>query len=128
MRFEDRFANGPGSESAIEPRRIERTRAVVEVLAPADWTSARIEAWLDWAEVTPLDLPDDLGAGLTEIEPVLAALLGGGPAAYAQRLAACGLASGVFDTAAAASRFRDELLASLVQGIAAPALPARNRR
>ena len=71
--------------------------AVVEVLAPADWTSARIEAWLDWAGETPLDLPDDLGASLTEIEPVLAGLLDGGPAAYAQRLAAVGLSGGVFD-------------------------------
>jgi ribonucleoside-diphosphate reductase alpha chain len=128
MRFEDRFANEPGGESAIEPRRVERARAVVETLAPADWTSARIEAWLDWADATPLDLPDDLGAGLTEIDPALAGLLGGGPAAYAQRLAACGLTSGTFDSAGAASRFRDELLASMVLGLAAPALPATDRR
>jgi ribonucleoside-diphosphate reductase alpha chain len=128
MRFEDRFAGIPDGESAIEPRRIERANAVDEVVAPADWTSARIEAWLDWAAESPLDLPDDLGAGLGEIEPALAALLNGGPAAYAQRLAAAGLASGVFDTPVAASRFRDELLASLATGVAAPARPAADGR
>ena len=128
MRFENRFAKGPGGKSAIEPRRIERAGEVAETLAPAGWTSARIEAWLDWADASPLDLPDDLDVGLTEMEPALAALLGGGPAAYAQRLAACGLNSGVFDSTAAASLFRDELLSSLIQGLAAPALPAAKRR
>ncbi len=124
MRLEDRFASEPGGESAIELRRIERAGAVIETLAPADWTSARIEAWLDWADETPLDLCADL----SEIEPALAALLNGGPAAYAQRLAARGLFRGVFDTSGAASRFRDALLASLVRGLAAPARPAADSR
>ena len=128
MRFEDRFAEATSGESAIEARLVERPNAVVEVLAPADWTSARIEAWLDWAGETPLDLPDDLGASLTEIEPVLAGLLDGGPAAYAQRLAAVGLSGGVFDDARAASGFRDELLASVIGGFAAPALPTADLR
>jgi ribonucleoside-diphosphate reductase alpha chain len=121
MRFEHRFAGEPGGDSPFEARRIERAGAVVEVIAPADWTSARIESWLDWSDAARLELPDDLGAGLAEIEPALAVLLGGGPAAFAQRLAACGLASGVFDTAPAASRFRDALLDSMVLGLAAPA-------
>ncbi|MDR3512280.1 MAG: ribonucleotide reductase, partial [Caulobacteraceae bacterium] len=128
MRFELKFAGQANGESAIEPRRIERAGAVSQTLAPADWTSARIEAWLDWAEASPLDLPDDLGAQLDEIDPPLAALLNGGPAAYAQRLAAAGLSSGVFDSASAASRFRDALLASMAAGFAAPAAPCVDRR
>jgi ribonucleoside-diphosphate reductase alpha chain len=128
MRFDIRFAGQAGIDSAIEPRRIERVAGLAQTFAPADWTSARIEAWLDWGEDCRLDLPDDLGAVLDEIDPALAALLGGAPAAYAQRLAAEGLAEGVFDDAGAASRFRDELLASLAAGIAAPARPCADPR
>jgi ribonucleoside-diphosphate reductase alpha chain len=128
MRFETKFAGQIRSESAIEPRRIERADALVQTCAPGDWTSARVEAWLDWAEDCRLDLPDDLGALLDEVEPDLAALIGGAPAAYAQRLATEGLAEGLFDTAEAAGRFRDELLATMAAGIAAPARPCADPR
>jgi ribonucleoside-diphosphate reductase alpha chain len=124
MRFEQRFAKGAGGESGIEARLVERAATVTETLAPTDWTSARVEAWLDWAQAVHRDPSGDLEADLTDIDPALAALLDGGPAAYAQHLAAHGLARGVFDDAASASRFRDELLASLIGGLAAPALPA----
>ena len=124
MRFEQRFAKGAGGESGIEARWVERAATLTEALAPADWTSARVEAWLDWAQAIPHDPPDALGAGLTEVDPTLVALLDGGPAAYAERLAVHGLARGAFDDAASASRFRDELLASLTGGLAAPTLPA----
>ena len=33
----------------IERRPLERAGGVVEVLAPAAWTNARVEAWLDWS-------------------------------------------------------------------------------
>ena len=128
MRFDDRFASRLAAESRFEARRIERAGRVVEVLAPADWTSARVEAWLDWADLVPLDPPDDLDAGLPPADPALATLLAGAPAAYAQRLAAAGLASGLFEAPADAGRFRDELLASLILGLAAPAPPARDGR
>jgi ribonucleoside-diphosphate reductase alpha chain len=55
----------------IERRPLERAAEVVEVLAPAGWTDARVEAWLDWTE-GETDLPaaifsraEDL-AGLAE--------------------------------------------------------------
>ena len=40
----------------IERRPLERADSVVEVLAPAAWTDARVEAWLDWAD-GETDLP-----------------------------------------------------------------------
>ncbi|MGI4818487.1 MAG: hypothetical protein ACRYFE_08195 [Janthinobacterium lividum] len=41
-----------------ESRRVERPSSVAEIYAPADWTNARIEAWLDWLE--PRLIPADL--------------------------------------------------------------------
>jgi ribonucleoside-diphosphate reductase alpha chain len=40
----------------IERRPLERAGGVVEVLAPAAWTDARVEAWLDWSD-GDTDLP-----------------------------------------------------------------------
>ena len=40
----------------IERRPLERAGGVVEVLAPAAWTDARVEAWLDWS-AGETDLP-----------------------------------------------------------------------
>ena len=38
-----------GAEAArIERRTLERASSVNDVLAPASWTDARVEAWLDW--------------------------------------------------------------------------------
>ena len=41
----------------LELREIERSRGVTAALAPRDWTAARIEAWLDWADALPGDYP-----------------------------------------------------------------------
>ncbi|MDZ4321626.1 MAG: hypothetical protein U1A07_22795, partial [Phenylobacterium sp.] len=40
----------------MERRTLERSSNVVEVLAPAAWPNAQVEAWLDWAGGEP-DLP-----------------------------------------------------------------------
>ena len=40
----------------IEQRTLERAASVAEVLAPASWTDARVEAWLDWLD-EDADLP-----------------------------------------------------------------------
>ena len=55
MRFSSRFARLPGPP--LERRRIERPFQVAEVVAPAAWTDAQVEAWLDWADALPNDLP-----------------------------------------------------------------------
>ena len=96
-------------------RLIERRDRVIDVLAPAGWTNARVEAWLDWAEQTPRDLPPGAAPPKGALDP----LLGGGPDAYARRLAAWGIALGVFD-APGAGRFRDDLFAALACGLLAP--------
>ncbi|MGR4865122.1 TSCPD domain-containing protein [Caulobacter sp. LARHSG274] len=107
MRIQSRH---PGPAPKIAPRVLERSDSVVEVLAPADWTDARVEAWLDWAPEAPTDGGFDADAPL-----------GGGPARYAERLARAGLDDGLFGDAADAAAFADALLASMLSGIAAPA-------
>jgi ribonucleoside-diphosphate reductase alpha chain len=99
---------------------LERAGSCVEILAPAGWTSARIEAWLDWADRQPDDfpqgdLPPAVGPELSP-EPVLA----GGPERYARRLAAWGLALGHFDCVAEAIGFRDAVVEAFLTGLAAP--------
>jgi ribonucleoside-diphosphate reductase alpha chain len=102
-------------------RRIERTNRVQDVTAPRDWTSARIEAWLDWADGLARDFPRaDLPAALGPEAP-FDPLLGEGPDRYARRAAAWGLKLGLFDDAQDALAFRDALFDSLVRGQAVPA-------
>lgn len=68
-------AETPRSRSPLESREIERPGGVARLRVPTDWTQARIEAWLDWAEAH--DLPTDRTDRL----------LGGAPAAWAESLA-----------------------------------------
>ena len=96
----------------VASREIERPSAVIEVAAPRDWTSAQVEAWLDWAERRELVAED--GAGQ---------LLNGAFEAYAGRLADRGQSLGLFDDETSAAAFRDGLRSSLAQGLAAPAAP-----
>ena len=102
MRIQSRH---PAPPPRIEPRELERSDAIIEVLAPQDWTDARVEAWLDWAH-GPVD-PE--------------APLGGGPARYADRLAKAGLSDGLFGDAVDADAFRDALLSTMLTGVASPA-------
>src|SRR5215469_6700850 len=117
MRFDRRFAAAPLGY-APEIRWVERAAELAEVLAPPHWTTARVEAWLDWADALPDDLPPDTPPelGLHSAH----ALLASGPDRYARRLAAWGMALGVFDDAAAAEAFRAELFAALASGVIGP--------
>src|SRR5438105_1127492 len=54
MRFE-KDAQEPRRD--IEPRQIERAGGLDETLAPRDWTTARVEAWLDWSDGLARDFP-----------------------------------------------------------------------
>jgi ribonucleoside-diphosphate reductase alpha chain len=101
-----------------EIRWVERSDELVETLAPASWTTARVESWLDWADGLPTDLPP----GATELggDPQTAALLGGGPARYADRIAAWGVALGLLEGAPDAEVFRAELVAAMATGVFAP--------
>ncbi len=95
--------------SAVEltVREIERADTVAEVLAPASWTSARVEAWLDWA--------DSLGDADGD------AALWGGPARWASAVAAKGRAQGRFAKPKDAALFESALRDALLAGWAAPA-------
>ncbi|OYX15626.1 MAG: hypothetical protein B7Z09_09900, partial [Brevundimonas diminuta] len=110
MRFKARFAP-LAATLAFELREIERGRALTPVSAPAGWTDVRVEAWLDWAESQApwsLHALDDAIHG------------------WAARLASEGSESGALATTAEAERFAAELAASVLLGLAAPALPTTN--
>ena len=115
MRLPARFA-GPLPYRA-EIRWIERAAELAEVAAPPHWTTARVEAWLDWADALPADLPPGAPAALAleAADPLLA----GSPDRHARRLAAWGLALGAFADAAEAAAFQGELFAALALGVIA---------
>ena len=121
MRFESRVPFAREAPAAL--RQIERPMAVIEVLAPRDWTSAQIEAWLDWAD-RQAGTEAELGwpAG-SDDEGSAEQMLDGALARYAGRLTARGWSLGLFDDEDEAGAFRGALISSLAQGIAAPAAP-----
>ena len=43
------------SRTLWEPRDLERADRVLTVDAPAGWTDAQVEAWLDWADIAPAE-------------------------------------------------------------------------
>jgi ribonucleoside-diphosphate reductase alpha chain len=121
MRFEQRFSGGPQCARAMGIRLIERPGVVADPLCPVDWTAARVEAWLDWNDTQPIGV--DPAPDLEYLAEDVLMALDGGPALYAGALAARGLALGLFADPGEARTFRDELLATMLAGIAAPGLP-----
>ena len=115
MRIKPRFAP-LAANVALEPRLIERPGVMAPTLAPADWSDARVESWLDWADALPTDLPQDA----TALDEDHGAWMQGAAERWAHRLAAWGCAQGLFATASAAAVFAEELSASLLLGLAAP--------
>ncbi|MFC0632457.1 TSCPD domain-containing protein [Brevundimonas balnearis] len=114
MRVPSRFAT-LARTLRRSPREIERGAEVIQVLAPAGWSTARVEAWLDWAESRPLDLPRIGGAANEPEGDPLGAI-----DAWAARLAAWGRAIGLFGGAKDTVAFAEELAASVWLGLAAP--------
>ena len=115
MRIKPRFAP-LAATLALEPRLIERPGVMAPTLAPADWSDARVEAWLDWAEALPVDLPHDVAV----LDEAHDAWMDGAAERWAHRLAAWGCVQGLFPTASAAAVFAEELAASMRLGLAAP--------
>src|SRR5258706_8038775 len=119
MRFQPRLANGAPAPDA-EMRWVERAHELIEVLAPRHWTTARVEAWLSWADALPTDYPQiDLPETLSPDAP-FAPLLAAGPDRYVRRLAAWGLALGHLDSFEDAAAFHGELMALLLDGAVSP--------
>ncbi|HTM21417.1 MAG TPA: hypothetical protein VL172_12945, partial [Kofleriaceae bacterium] len=85
----------------IEGRTIELAGRLVEVEAPAHWTNAQLEAWLDWAGGRA-----DLGAALLE---------------HAYALTAKAQAKGLLGDLKARTRFRMDLTDALLAGAIATA-------
>ena len=104
------------TEPDLERREIERQSGFAEVLCPRDMTSVQVEAWLDWADSLPYDLP----AGAASVNPEDNAF-NGGMARYAHRLAQWGLRLGHFPDARTATEFADMVEMTLLSGLAAPA-------
>ncbi|OYW83478.1 MAG: hypothetical protein B7Z26_00465 [Asticcacaulis sp. 32-58-5] len=128
MRLESDFSNRLIYDLSLEDRLIERTGRYDEVLAPRDWSNARLEAWLDWADALPEDLPQlapDITHRIAHDDPFDLAL-GGAVERYAQRLTAWGYALGYFEDSQSAAHFLRELRASILLGYAAPALPLKS--
>jgi ribonucleoside-diphosphate reductase alpha chain len=92
------------SRTRIESRAIERHGRFVEVQAPAHWTTARLEAWLDWAGGD-----EDLPAAVTD---------------RVETLTGRAQAKGLFKDVRARTRFRDDLTEALLLGVIALAEPA----
>jgi ribonucleoside-diphosphate reductase alpha chain len=104
----------------VEARLLERPGGIVEVVRPRGWTSARVEAWLDWAASLPSDFPAGELPGALTHDPALSPLLDGGPYRCARRLAAWGWSLGVFDSEDDAANFRDALFGLYALGLGAP--------
>ncbi len=107
MRFARRLAKRTPPE--LELRTVETADALHGVLAPRGWTSARVEAWLDWAEAATID------AG----PPTRDGLLAGGPERFAAAITQRAAALGVFDRKPDGSAFQAELQTLLALGLAA---------
>ncbi len=79
------------------------------MLAPRGWTTARVEAWLDWAEAATAD-----GGA-----PARDGLLAGGPDRFAAAIMQRAAALGAFDRKPDGSAFQAELQTLLSLGLAA---------
>ncbi len=92
------------SRTRIEARIAEVGGRFVEVQAPAHWTTARLDAWIDWA------------GGATDLPAAIAD--------HVEALTARAQAKGLIKDVRARTRFRDELTEALLAGVIAvgPAL------
>jgi ribonucleoside-diphosphate reductase alpha chain len=87
------------SRTRIEARVVELGGRLIEVQAPAHWTGARLDAWIDWAGGA-VDLP----AAITD---------------SVEDLTARAQAKGLVRDVSARTRFRDELTEALLAGVIA---------
>ena len=88
-----------GSETGFESLFVELPGRIVEARAPAHWTGARLEAWIDWAD------------GETDVAETVAD--------YVEELTARAQARGLVTDVRGRTRFRDELTGALRAGVLA---------
>ena len=118
MRFTP-FLTDLAASVVCEAREIERADRVIRVMAPAGWSDARVEAWLDWHDQSPDDWPRLEGAP-SRTSSAGPPVLDGALDRWSARLAAWGRSTGVFPSASDAETFASELVASVLLGLAAP--------
>jgi ribonucleoside-diphosphate reductase alpha chain len=87
------------SRTRIEARTVELGGRLVEVQAPAHWTGAQLDAWIDWA------------GGATDLPAAVADLV--------EDLTARAQAKGLIKDLRARTRFRDDLTEALLAGVIA---------
>ncbi|WP_309606234.1 ribonucleotide reductase [Phenylobacterium sp.] len=87
------------SRTRIEARRVEVGGRLTEARAPSHWTTARLDAWIDWAGGA-----SDLPAAIGEI---------------VEGLTVKAQARGLVKDVRARTRFRDDLTEALLQGVIA---------
>jgi ribonucleoside-diphosphate reductase alpha chain len=97
------------SRTRIEARTVELGGRLVEVQAPAHWTAARLDAWIDWAAMSGQDGATDLPVAIADA---------------VEDLTARAQARGLVKDVRARTRFRDDLTEALLAGAVAMA-PAR---
>src|SRR4051794_13407857 len=91
------------SRTRIEARVVELGGRLVEAQAPAHWTAARLDAWIDWA------------GGQTDIPAAIGE--------YVEDLTARAQAKGLVKDVRARTRFRDALTELLLAGTIAIGKP-----
>jgi ribonucleoside-diphosphate reductase alpha chain len=123
MRFERRLAKAAGPD--LELRTLEGAERLTGVLAPRDWSAARVQAWLDWSDTLhdPNKAADDDLPNVLTTPTANPGLLAGGPARLSQALAEAGWQAGLFSRPSDAGAFRDELFALQAHGFAAFSTP-----
>ncbi|WP_395671851.1 ribonucleotide reductase [Phenylobacterium sp.] len=94
-----------GQRAGFEGRTLERGRGLVEGYAPAGWSDARLDAWIDWAAIT------DRADGETDMADAIET--------YAQALAAEAQARGIVPDAKARAAFERDLADALGRGAVA---------
>jgi ribonucleoside-diphosphate reductase alpha chain len=87
------------SRTRIETRTVERGGRLVEALAPAHWTAARLDAWIDWA------------GGVADVPAAIEA--------YVEDLTARAQEKGLVRDVRARTRFRDQMTEALLSGVIA---------
>ena len=103
----------------LESRVIERAGTFTEVICPRDMASTRAEAWLDWGDSRAQGLPSGTWAREGDADTDA---FGGAIGDYAHRLSQWGLRLGHFATPTEASDFGEAIEATLLSGLAAPAI------
>ena len=102
------------SRTRIEARIVELRGRLVEVQAPAHWTAARLDAWIDGAARPGHAMPGPEGA--IDLPAAIAEAV--------EDLTARAQAKGLIKDLRARTRFRDELTEALLAGVIAFASPS----